>query len=124
MRSKNITTIDTDTAQAFADTFNDGLLMNHVGPRLTCTEVEALAGMLRTIGAGHAADRWVTAHAVGDEEGDVHYEGAAPGYVCKTCGGPSPVGVGYVSNEPGAAEASAGLTQCRCGQGQLATETN
>lgn len=37
------------------------------------------------------------------------------GYVCKSCGGPSPVGVGYVDTTDGAAARSAGLTVCGCG---------
>jgi hypothetical protein len=35
--------------------------------------------------------------------------------VCKQCGGPSPVGIGYVSTEEGAAERSATVTACACG---------
>lgn len=42
------------------------------------------------------------------------------GYICKTCAGPSPVGVGYVDDTPGAAEHSAGLTACACGASRLA----
>jgi hypothetical protein len=41
------------------------------------------------------------------------------GYQCKQCGGPSPVGVGYVDTTPGAAEASATLTACGCGYSRL-----
>jgi hypothetical protein len=41
--------------------------------------------------------------------------GADHGFVCKKCGKPSPTGVGYVDNSPGAAELSAGLTACGCG---------
>lgn len=37
------------------------------------------------------------------------------GFICKRCGGPSPVGIGYVDCTEGAAERSAGLTQCGCG---------
>lgn len=37
------------------------------------------------------------------------------GYVCKKCGRPSPVGVGYVAPGKEAAEASAGITACECG---------
>lgn len=40
---------------------------------------------------------------------------ASPGYICKTCGGPSPMGVGYTSTEPGARDASMPLTACGCG---------
>ncbi len=41
------------------------------------------------------------------------------GYVCKQCGDPSPVGVGYVDTTPGAADASAALTACGCGYSRL-----
>lgn len=44
----------------------------------------------------------------------------AAGYVCKECGGPSPMGVGYVDFQPGATERSAGLTECACGHSQRA----
>lgn len=37
------------------------------------------------------------------------------GYVCKRCGGPSPVGIGYVDNSAGAYERSAAVTVCGCG---------
>jgi|SRR5690625_299758 len=39
----------------------------------------------------------------------------APGYICKRCGGPSPVGVGYTDYSRGARQASQSLTQCACG---------
>lgn len=37
------------------------------------------------------------------------------GYICKRCGGPSPVGIGFVDGSAGAAERSAGLLACACG---------
>lgn len=37
------------------------------------------------------------------------------GYVCKRCGGPAPVGVGYVSTAPGAEVRSAMVDACPCG---------
>ena len=37
------------------------------------------------------------------------------GYMCKQCGAPSPVGVGYVDTRPGAAQASEQLEACACG---------
>ncbi|TFD00490.1 hypothetical protein E3T28_08150 [Cryobacterium sinapicolor] len=36
---------------------------------MSCTEVDALAGMLRAVGAAAAADTWVSAHADEDQEG-------------------------------------------------------
>lgn len=37
------------------------------------------------------------------------------GYVCKRCGAPAPMGVGYTSFAPGALAASRGLDSCACG---------
>jgi hypothetical protein len=37
---------------------------------------------------------------------------SSTGYQCKECGGPSPIGVGYVDTTPGAADTSAALTVC------------
>lgn len=37
------------------------------------------------------------------------------GYTCKTCGHPSPTGVGYVDTTPGAFERSQNVTECECG---------
>lgn len=45
------------------------------------------------------------------------------GFVCKQCGGPSPVGVGYVDITDGAAARSAGVTVCRCGHSVHAQAT-
>ena len=45
-----------------------------VGPRMSCTEVDALAGMLLAVGADAAADTWVSAHAEDDQEGDSHHQ--------------------------------------------------
>lgn len=41
--------------------------------------------------------------------------GQQVGYICKRGCGPSPLGVGYVSNEAGAYEKSASLQRCACG---------
>lgn len=43
------------------------------------------------------------------------------GYVCKRCGGPAPVGVGFASSAPGAAARSAMVDACPCGY-SVATE--
>lgn len=68
------TTIHAPAAATFAEVFGDGLLAFEVGPRMTCTEVEALAGMLRAVGADAAADTWIEGHAAEDEEGDAHFQ--------------------------------------------------
>lgn len=40
------------------------------------------------------------------------------GYICKECGKPSPIGIGYTSYEQGAYERSKHLAQCECGYSQ------
>lgn len=45
----------------------------------------------------------------------VQLDRTACGYVCKRCGGPAPVGVGYAAPGSEAAAASEGLTRCACG---------
>lgn len=68
------TTIDTSAAAIFTEVFAAGDFAGDVGPRMTCTEVEALAGMLRAVGADAAAATWIDAHAVEDEDGEAHCE--------------------------------------------------
>lgn len=41
-------------------------------------------------------------------------------FICKTCGGPSPLGVGYTATGAQAAAASVELDQCPCGESQAA----
>lgn len=50
-------------------------------------------------------------------------DGEFCGYICKQCGGPSPLGVGYADNTPGAYLASVPITVCECGYSQLAWVT-
>lgn len=44
-----------------------------IAKALTCTEADALAGLLRSCGRTAAALEWINAHACSDEEGDAHY---------------------------------------------------
>lgn len=44
-----------------------------VAQALTCTEVDALAGLLRSCGRTAAALEWTNVHARGDDEGDAHH---------------------------------------------------
>lgn len=37
------------------------------------------------------------------------------GYICKTCGGVAPMGVGFVSDEPAAVRYSPTIERCACG---------
>ena len=68
------TTIDTAAAARFVDVFAAADFAGDLGPRMSCTEIDALAGMLRAVGANTAADTWVTAHAAEDQEGDSHHQ--------------------------------------------------
>jgi hypothetical protein len=70
------TTIDTPAAATFAEVFAAGDFAFEVGPRMTCTEVDALAGMLRAVGADAAAATWIEGHAADDDEGDAHFQAA------------------------------------------------
>ena len=68
-------TIDTSAPEVvqFLDVFDDQMLAGDVGPRFTCCEVEALAGMLRAVGAEGAAAAWIEGHSWGDDDiGDLH----------------------------------------------------
>lgn len=42
-------------------------------------------------------------------------KGGFHGYVCKACGNPSPVGIGYASHGNAAWLASHGISECACG---------
>lgn len=42
-------------------------------------------------------------------------EAEGPGYVCKVCGGPAPLGVGFVDETPGARARSEAVGVCPCG---------
>jgi hypothetical protein len=74
----NTPTIDASSTAAaaarFVDVFAAADFAGDVGPRMSCTEVDALAGMLRALGADTAANTWVTAHAAEDQEGDAHHQ--------------------------------------------------
>ena len=63
-------TIDTSAPDVvrFLDVFDDQMIAGDVGPRFTCGEVEALAGMLRAVGAECAAAAWIEGHSWGDDD--------------------------------------------------------
>lgn len=69
-------TIDAVTAASFADAFASRDFAHEVAPSMTCIESEAVAAMLRAIGAEDAAAQWDKFHAAQDEEGDSHYQAA------------------------------------------------
>ncbi|NAS22477.1 hypothetical protein GT755_12370 [Herbidospora sp. NEAU-GS84] len=60
-------------ARDFGNTF-DGYVAHDVGTTLNCGEVEALAAVLIVLGFPELADVWIEAHALGDDEGDSHYQ--------------------------------------------------
>lgn len=67
------TTIPSSLGHDFADTWC-GTLTADIAPLLNCEEVDVLASLLRTLGAEQAADEWIDAHSVADNEPqDSHY---------------------------------------------------
>lgn len=70
--TKETTVSFIEHAQKFGDAFSSENLATDLGDKLTCDEVEALAGMLRVLGATSAAATWIERHAVGDECEDMH----------------------------------------------------
>jgi hypothetical protein len=60
--------------RAFADRFT-GEVAGDTAQSFTCSEVEAVAGVLRAVGCTGDADAWIEEHALGDEEGDQHWDG-------------------------------------------------
>ncbi|MFJ9158704.1 hypothetical protein ACIRPS_18100 [Streptomyces griseoviridis] len=64
-----------DAAHHFAQIFDDGMLASMVGTSFTCTEVDAIAGLLIAAGREDAGLSWLECHAEGDEYGDAHNQG-------------------------------------------------
>jgi hypothetical protein len=64
-----------DAAHHFAQIFDDGMLASMVGTSFTCTEVDAIAGLLIAAGREDAGLSWLECHAEGDEHDDSHYQG-------------------------------------------------
>ena len=63
----------TEAEAAFIEAFDSPELATEVATSLACSEVDALVGLLRQLDANTAADGWIAAHALGDDEGDTHY---------------------------------------------------
>ncbi|MCW8101641.1 hypothetical protein [Streptomyces tauricus] len=67
------TTVPGSLGRAFADAWS-GTLISDIATLLNCEEVDALAGLLRALGADQSADEWISAHASADNEPqDSHY---------------------------------------------------
>lgn len=66
-----------DQAQALDVVLNlDVHLWYDTATALSCMEIEAIVGLLRTFGMPEATcDGIIAAHAEGDDEGDSHYQG-------------------------------------------------
>ncbi|MFI5778684.1 hypothetical protein [Nocardia sp. NPDC051570] len=60
-------------ADEFAEMFAKGDVSRAVATTLQCTEVEALAELLRAAGRSNAADYWIEDHALDDDCGDMHH---------------------------------------------------
>ncbi|TCL77894.1 MULTISPECIES: hypothetical protein [unclassified Rathayibacter] len=62
-----------DALAEFVSVFSREDLADDLAVRLTCVEVDALAGLLRAFGGDEAADLWITQHSTDDDEGDAHH---------------------------------------------------
>ncbi|MFJ4790998.1 hypothetical protein [Streptomyces sp. NPDC088794] len=80
-------TIPADAARAFTDAWCGDTLTGDIAVTLGCIEADALAGLLRALGDEQAADRWIDAHAQGDEPTDRHFQGPIPADVSLTADG-------------------------------------
>ncbi|MFE6098287.1 hypothetical protein ACFQ7M_41035 [Streptomyces massasporeus] len=70
--------IPADVADAFTNAWCTTVITSDFAACLGCTEVDALADLLRTLGAEQAADAWTDAHAQDDEPNDRHFQGTVP----------------------------------------------
>lgn len=72
-----MSTLITDSNQItrFTAVFSKHDLAADIAPRLSCIEVETLAGLLRALGEPATADISIREHATDDEIGDAHYQG-------------------------------------------------
>jgi hypothetical protein len=61
-----------NAVENFVEVFSAGDLSSEIATALNCTEVEALAELLRAAGREYAADYWIEDHAVDDDCGDQH----------------------------------------------------
>ena len=72
---------DTDAVLTFTGQWSRQDMADYIAPAMNCAEVDALAGLLYTIGEPAAADMWVAAHALDDGPGDRHFQGPTVPYV-------------------------------------------
>lgn len=70
--------IPAEVAHAFTDVWCTTVITSDVAAALGCAEVDALADLLRALGAEQAAAEWTDAHAQHDEANDRHFQGTVP----------------------------------------------
>jgi hypothetical protein len=78
--AKETTVSFIEAAQQFITEIGGNHLATDLADKLSCDEVEALAGLLAALGATAAAATWIEQHAHGDECDDMHCR-------CDNCGG-------------------------------------
>lgn len=61
--------------EQFLRVWSDGMLLEMLGPQLTCTEANVLADLLTVTGHNESADGLLAAHAATDDEGDSRCDG-------------------------------------------------
>lgn len=61
------------TLDRFTTVWSDPTLAHDVAQHLGCTELDALANVLKAAGNEHAAAIWTACHAEQDEQDDTHY---------------------------------------------------
>jgi len=62
----------------FLNQFGDGMLLDDIGPHLTCDNANSLAELFRAYGDEDTAAYVIKAHAWGDEEGEGDGDGDDP----------------------------------------------
>lgn len=72
---------NSDELTHFTAVFSKRNLATDIAPRLSCTEIEALAGLLRALGEPATADTRIQEHATDDGIGDAHYLGDTLDYL-------------------------------------------
>lgn len=65
--------VDADAVRTFRETWADNMLADELATKLTCSELEALAGLFTAFGEPAIAENWRAFHAEGDYPGDLHY---------------------------------------------------
>lgn len=71
----NLTDEQHAAVERVVDVFCDPMVAMHVGPALTCSEVEVVADLLRAFGKTEEAAALLEHHANEDEDGEAHYQG-------------------------------------------------